>query len=62
MKPATCFNCGKTFTDIKQLHDIRAVGLAYFGTCPDCGHYVGCQSIWPLQRVIDIRANKPGGL
>jgi len=49
----TCYKCGQIIRDIRELTEVRSLGLALMGRCPGCGTRINCQALWKKTQFID---------
>ena len=48
-----CFECGRRYTEIKQLLRVRQLGLALYGIC-HCGAEFAVNRIWRVTPALDL--------
>lgn len=54
MTKITCDSCGQIIREIGELKEVRSLGLALRGRCPNCGGWVWCEQLWKKTKFIDL--------
>ena len=52
-----CQKCGKEYTKITELKNIRQMTLCLYGDCPNCGKELAVNKYWEKANVLDMREN-----
>jgi hypothetical protein len=47
----TCV-CGQKIYNIKQIKNVKNIGLAIYGECPKCGYKMPCSTLWRHSRTV----------